>query len=404
MLTRMGVHVHLAVATDRVSDAAWRKIYEKARHVASLWVPRPLGIAWRNIGVVRVVQYTPHLETTEGLHIVGDMESLRIGESFVFPATLAHACVRRVVKSSPAPSHDDALVAVAAEQAGKKPTVNVLRLLGAKTQGLPYHVLMVALGLLVENAFPGTAVVYGDISTRDGEQARDGLASILGEKFELPVAVDVARLRRRLASTMNAAAISKAVKTLAPPADEAVQEELLRRLRSIQRARVSGELEIVAPTCRNPGELQPGTQQVFCALIETIHSNVARWNLRHQVRQWGAARAREAIVQKCKLRLTAMAWDAIEAADLDELAFLLGATFIDTLGWNNYHGVRAILENRTLRQLAGHDRHDGSLAAPLRPRYGPVTPRRQHSTPTRSCRTIARHTRRGTRSPSSTRG
>ena len=70
-------------------------------------------------------------------------------------------------------------------------------------------------------------------------------------------------------------------------------------------------------------------------------------------------------VSDAALRLTAMAWDAIEAADLDELAFLLGATFIDTLGWNNDHGVRAILENRTLRQLAGHDRHDGSLAAPL---------------------------------------
>ena len=120
MLTRMGIHVHFAVATDRVSDAAWREIYEKARHVASLWAPRPLGIAWRNIGVVRVAQYTPHLETTEGLHIVGDMESLRTGESFVFPATLAHACVVRAVKRSPAPSHDDALVAVAAEQAGKK--------------------------------------------------------------------------------------------------------------------------------------------------------------------------------------------------------------------------------------------------------------------------------------------
>src|ERR1044071_3177949 len=29
--------MYLAVATDRVSDAAWREIYERARHVASLW-------------------------------------------------------------------------------------------------------------------------------------------------------------------------------------------------------------------------------------------------------------------------------------------------------------------------------------------------------------------------------
>jgi hypothetical protein len=292
-----------------------------------------------------------------------------------------------------APLGDDVLVAVAAELAGKESTAKLLSLLGAKTQGLPYHVLMVALGLLVENALPGTAVVYGDISTRDGEQARDGLVSILGENFELPVAVDVARLRRRLAFTMDADAISQAVKTLAPPTDEAIQEELLRRLRSIQRARVSGELELVVPTCRDPSRLQPETQRVLRTLIEAIRSNMAHWMLRHQVRQWGAARAREALAQRCRLRLTSMAWDAIEAADLDELAFLFGATFIDTDEWNNYHGVRAILENRALRQLAGHERHGGSPAAPLQPRYDPVTPRRHHSTLARSCPPRARHTR-----------
>ena len=93
----MGIHVYLAVAADRVSDAAWREIYEKARCVAYRWAPRPLGLAWRHIGDVRVAQYTPHLDTIEGLHIVGDADSLRTGESFVFPATLT--CVRRAARS-----------------------------------------------------------------------------------------------------------------------------------------------------------------------------------------------------------------------------------------------------------------------------------------------------------------
>ena len=69
-------------------------------------------------------------------------------------------------------------------------------------QGLPYHGLLVAPGLLVENSLPGTAVVYGEFSPRDGEQARRGLASILGEEFELPVVMDVERMRRRLVGTM----------------------------------------------------------------------------------------------------------------------------------------------------------------------------------------------------------
>jgi len=51
-------------------------------------------------------------------------------------------------------------------------------LLGDKTQGLPYHALVVALGLLVERSPPGTAIVYGDLSARDGEQARRGAAPL----------------------------------------------------------------------------------------------------------------------------------------------------------------------------------------------------------------------------------
>jgi hypothetical protein len=45
-----------------------------------------------------------------------------------------------------------------------------------------------------------------------------------------------------------------------------------------------------------------------------------------------------------------MAWDAIEAADLDKLAFLYGAICIDTSRWEVHHAVRAVLENRSLRR------------------------------------------------------
>jgi hypothetical protein len=84
----MGVRVHLAVVVDRVSDAAWHGIYEKARRVARHWTPRPLSIAWRQIGAVRVAQYVLDIEAADGLHLVGDAETLTTAESFVFPARL----------------------------------------------------------------------------------------------------------------------------------------------------------------------------------------------------------------------------------------------------------------------------------------------------------------------------
>jgi hypothetical protein len=46
-----------------------------------------------------------------------------------------------------------------------------------------------------------------------------------------------------------------------------------------------------------------------------------------------------------------MAWDAIEAADLDELAFLHGVLCVHSTRWEIHHAVRAVLENPALQRL-----------------------------------------------------
>lgn len=357
MLACMGIHVHLAVLADRVSEATWREIYEKARHVAKQWTPRPLSIGWRHIGAVKVVQYPRELDATEGLHIVGDAETLTTGESFVFPAALDRAVSWSDRIGSPATADDDVLVAVALQ--AKPEAEQRMRwraLFGNKTQGLPYHGLIVALGLLVEHALPGIAVVYGDFSSRDGEEARRGLASILGEELELPVVMDAERTRRRLVGHVDADTLAQAIRALCPTASpaDAILGDLLGLLRRSPGARVRHELEHVVCTCPDPWRLEVGTRRLLHEVLETIRSNVVRREVREQAEQWGMARTREALArgtQRSGIRLTSMAWDAIEAADLDELAFLLGATCVNTTGLEVHQAVRAVLENRALRRL-----------------------------------------------------
>jgi hypothetical protein len=361
MMRCMGIHVELAVFADRISDDVWQAIYEKARRVATQWTPRPLGTAWRHIGVVRVAQYTLEIETSDGLHLAGDAESLTTADSFVFPARLDRRELPRGSRGSrfaaQAISQGDVLSAVARRLDGTPVhPAGLCNLLGPKTQGLPYHVLLVALGLLVENALPNTAVVYGELSPRDGEQARRGLASILGEEFELPVVMDVERMRRRLVGTMEAGALDEALHRLGPPDpyQEAMFGDLLARLRSRPDARVRRELEHVVPTCRDPNHLQPGTQQLLRAILDMARSAVIRGELRPRIEQWGAAKTREVLAcmtQDRDVRLTSMAWDAIEAADLDELAFLIGVLCVGPRDLGIHHAVRAVLENPALRRL-----------------------------------------------------
>ncbi len=351
----MGIHVYLAVFADRVPAATWQVIYDKARRVATQWTPRPLSTAWRQIGAVRVAQYSRDIEASDGLHIVGDAETLTIGESFVFPARLDRAASWCALKGPPAVD-DDVLVAVARWMHDPEGAPPWRGLLGAKTQGLPYHALIVALGLLVENALPGTAVMYGELSARDAEQARRGLASIFGEELELPVVMDAPRLRRWLAASLDADVVDEALRLLGPPDPhlEAIAGDLLGRLRRSPDARVRHELEHVVLSCADPARLGAGTRQLLHRAVEAIRSNMVRWELRERIEQWGAARTREALAHRALtsgLRFTSMAWDAIELADLDELAFLFAAACMDTMRLEVRQVVRALVENRTLRQV-----------------------------------------------------
>lgn len=352
----MGIYVHLAIVPERVSAAAWHAIYDRARRVAQQWTPRPLSLAWRQIGAVRVAQYTLDIEGPEGLHIVGDAETLTTGESFRFPAQLATTTPAPQPASPPATGDDDVLVAIARRDGA--PAVRLAprrNLFGSKTQGLPYHALIVALGLLVEHSLPGTAVVYGDLSPDDGEAARRGVAAILGEALDPPVVMDAARLRRRLAASLDAEALDHAISDLGPPDPHtrAILGDVLGLLTSTPRARLHHELEHVVHSCPDPARLGEATRQLLRNVLEVARSAEVRGELRERIAQWGAIRTREALARTTiqrNLRLTSTTWDAIESADLDELAFLFGVACIDTTRWDVHHAVRAMLENRALRR------------------------------------------------------
>jgi hypothetical protein len=344
----MELRVHLAVLEHRVPTAVWDQIYEKARQVTSRWMPRPLSPGWRRIGGVRVEQYSLDIETAEGLVIVGDAETLTTGDSFVVPKRLEDI----------APPADDVVADIVRSNVPEiAECVPWSDLFGAKTYRLPYHVLIVALGLLVEHSLPRTAVVYGDVSLRDGELARRGLKAILGESFELPIVVDEKRLRRRLKRAVAPDLLDRAVDELIPPdpAIEAALETFAEQYRSrVPAERVDHELEHIVCSCSDPDHLSAETRQLLHRLLSAIRRAVAREGVRERVEEWGVVRTRKEIalrVRMSKLCLTSKTWDLIEAADLDELTFLYGAACIDTTRRTAEQAVRAILENPALRSV-----------------------------------------------------
>lgn len=228
-------------------------------------------------------------------------------------------------------------------------------LFGAKTQGLPYHILMIALGLLVEHRLPRDAVVYGEISLRDAELARRGLATLLREHVELPVMLDPPRLRARLEGACDPEPLDDVMES---PADDAREAELVADLRGIQRATprsaILYELERVVCSCADPSLLGPGTLELLRLVVEKIEALVVAAELRERIAARENHRTRETIADQlgAKLRLTSRAWDAVESSDTDDLAFMLAAASCCGRRLEEHLAVRGLLENPVLRSWA----------------------------------------------------
>lgn len=350
----MGVRVYLALVAPRVDDAAWSAIYADARRVAERWTPRPLAAQWRRVGAEKVVQYSTDVEHLDGFHIVGDAVSKTTAESFVFPSTLGSDFGPPRQRSCP---DGDILVDIARYHEGVPATLPWRELFGNKTQGFPYHTLVVALGLLVEHRLPSTALLYGDLSSTDGETARGRLGEILEEEFELPVVADPARLRARLAAELEGEVLERAARDFAPThwLGEGLAADLLgAMLDGASTSRVHHDLEHVARSCQSPARLHESTRQFLGAVLGNIRGYVQSAELREQLAQRDAVDVHEEIARSLSRRglpLTAEAWDAIEIADADDLAFALAVARVDAREFAIHHALRALLENRTLRDL-----------------------------------------------------
>lgn len=353
----MGIHVHLSVVPDRIDVPTWQQLYEDARRIAREWTPRPLGITLRHIGRERVGQYSTDLEHADGLYIVGDAESLMTGESFVFPARLPSPWTHEAVSTE---CDDDILPAVVAHtDDALAPRLHFCELFGHKTQGLPYHTLLVAIGAWVEHRLPRTALVHGDLCRDDAEQAQRRLAQIFGERVELSVFADEERLRLRLAPSFAGTELDRVMRWLAPtsPAFGAIAGELLATMRAAPDARVRDELAQVARTCRDPAQLFTGTRTFLGNVMSAVRTNAARAELVARIEQDGPLCTHEAIARatlRLGVRLTQSAWDSIEAAGTHELALMLALASTDGRGVEIHDAVRALLENAALRELDAH--------------------------------------------------
>ena len=193
----MGLNINLVINFKGIAPEAWENTWLESLDILQRF-PIPLArhsIEQKN-GQKRHV-YTRKLILDKGSpkecwYLEGDLLSGQFSETFDLyrhlsaytKASGTEACFEHSVFLTDEPDYAD--------------SSNGLRIWDSKTQGHPFHLAVLAVGILLENRFPGKCYVYGDIEDKQIEVVLEWLDKALGKNLQAPICFDAERLFQQL--------------------------------------------------------------------------------------------------------------------------------------------------------------------------------------------------------------
>ena len=200
----MGIFIYLTVSKSITKDE-WGRVYQEARELAEAFplaerrVVSVRGIPTMCLARTQEREVTWGLrrkETETGWFACGDYETLRTAEDYFLPRDLVSDGQREADTSDPildmVPEYlngyswdDEALCPC-------------YHLWGAKTQGEPYHLYLLAVACLIESRLGRKALVHGDITKGQCERAVSMANGVLKREIHAPDRCDKDRLRVRI--------------------------------------------------------------------------------------------------------------------------------------------------------------------------------------------------------------
>jgi hypothetical protein len=194
----MGIYIRLNVNPTGITQEDWESVYNESLVLLAKF-PVPLmclRIDKRSDGERRM-SWASRLLEDEGTkdecwRVDGDSESNLRGETHLFYRNVD----RQFGRGRPVLAPDKDVLWHVETKYGIE--TNGKDVFGAKTQGRPLHIAMLAVGLMVETRFPGKAAILGDCDQEQVDAALDWANPFLKSPAVPPVCLDPDRLYGRL--------------------------------------------------------------------------------------------------------------------------------------------------------------------------------------------------------------
>lgn len=175
----MGLYLHLHVNINKIKAEDWESAWTESLDLLQRF-PLPLcRLGAETINGRRRLVYARDLRINQGQSdeawkVEGDLLSGKRGETFLLYRHL--------------PWYKNRYAR----------TEGILELWESKTQGFPYHLALLAVGIMLENRFPEHCDVFGDIDQSQSSAVIEWLEAVYGKPFLPPLCLDAQRLFRAM--------------------------------------------------------------------------------------------------------------------------------------------------------------------------------------------------------------
>ncbi|KPA19155.1 hypothetical protein MHK_000639 [Candidatus Magnetomorum sp. HK-1] len=197
----MGVYIQLKTLNQYIPKNEWSALFDeslqllKSKNIMGL---RSDVIQYEGQPEVKRSYYSRNIEmeiddpAKHHWDVVGDIDSLLTAESFFMYRNPSN------IESNQEPDDNIDIIQALIEEVDSDDYGDYNTIFNSKTQGYPYHYILLAVGMLVEDRFPKYAIVSGDIDRYQAIEAQKIIKDILKKDVALPVVTEWERLIDRI--------------------------------------------------------------------------------------------------------------------------------------------------------------------------------------------------------------
>ncbi len=196
----MGLFIHATINLKGVSDKDWEAAWHESLDIFKRF---PLPLSRHDIetqlGEKRHVYSTNLIlnkgEKDECWYLEGDLLSKQSAETF---SLYRHLAAYQENKHGHSGCYDESVFKTNSPEYHS--SSNGIKLWGRKTQGYPFHLAILAVGIMLENKFPDNCYIYGDIDENQVENMLAWLETTYEQSFDKPICFDADRLFEKLST------------------------------------------------------------------------------------------------------------------------------------------------------------------------------------------------------------